>query len=303
MKKLIIEARINEYEMRDRNPNVPWTAREIAEDARECRQAGASVVHFHPRGRDGAPELGADACGEVIARIKDLSDILVHPTLGSLRKDLPLRERLQPILDLAAVSATRPDFLPLCLSSPNWDFFDSTSNSFVSADKVYINPTDDLIGSVLALRQAGIGLSCVSWEIGATRRVAAFLDAGILQGPVYLPFHLTSGGMLAGHPATKEGLDAHLAFLPKGRSIAWAALNLHGSILPLVEQIISAEGHVQIGLGDYHYGELGAPSNAELIRRVVDIAKRLGREIASPQEVRAMLGLTVPAPVAGLAAG
>ena len=114
MKKLINEARINEYEMLDRNPNVPRTAREIAEDAQECRQAGASVVHFHTRRRDGAPELGADACGEVIARIKDRSDILVHPTLGSLRKDLPLRERLKPILDLAAVPATRPDFLPLC---------------------------------------------------------------------------------------------------------------------------------------------------------------------------------------------
>lgn len=303
MKKLIIEARINEYEMRDRNPNVPWTAREIAEDAQECRQAGASVVHFHTRRRDGSPELGAEVCGEVIAWIKDLSDILVHPTLGSLRKDLPLRERLKPILDLAAVHATRPDFLPLCLSSPNWDFFDSTSNRFVSADKVYINPTDDLIGSVQSLRQAGIGLSCVSWEIGATRRVAAFLDAGILQGPVYLPFHLTSGGMLAGHPGTKEGLDSHLEFLPKGRAIEWAALNLHGSILPLAERIIGAEGHVQIGLGDYHYVELGAPGNAELIRRVVDVAKRLGREIASPQEVRSMLGLTAPASTAGLAVG
>lgn len=291
MKKLIIEARINEYEMRDRNPNVPWTAREIAEDAQACRQAGASVVHFHTRKPDGAPELGTDACGEVIARIKDCSDILVHPTLGSLRKDLPLRERLQPMLDLAAVPATRPDILPLCLSSPNWDFFDSTSSKFVSATQVYINPTDDLIGSVQALQQAGIGLSCVSWEIGATRRVAALLDAGILQGPVYLPFHLTSGGMLAGHPGTKDGLDSHLAFLPKGQAIEWAVLNLHGSILPLAEQIISEAGHVQIGLGDYHYAELGAPSNAELVRRVVDVAKRLGRDIASPQEAREMLGL------------
>lgn len=33
MKKLIIEVRINEDEMRDRNPNVLWTTREIAIDA------------------------------------------------------------------------------------------------------------------------------------------------------------------------------------------------------------------------------------------------------------------------------
>ena len=29
-KKLIIEMRLNEYEMRDRNRNVPWTAEELA---------------------------------------------------------------------------------------------------------------------------------------------------------------------------------------------------------------------------------------------------------------------------------
>ena len=163
--------------------------------------------------------------------------------------------------------------------------------SFALATLVYINPTDDLIGSVQALQQAGVGLSCVSQEIVATRRVAALLDAGNLQGPVYLPFHWTSGGVLAGDPVTKEGIDANLAFLPKGQAIEWAALNLQTSILPLAEQIISEAGHVQIGLGDYHYAELGAPGNSELVSRVVDVAKRPGRDIASLQEAREMRGL------------
>lgn len=291
MRKLIIEARINEYEMRDRNPNVPWTAREIAADARECREAGAAIVHFHARKPDGAPELDAAACGEVIARIREGGDVLAHPTLGSLRKDLPLSERLRPMLDLAANPATRPDILPLCLSSPNWDFFDGDARRFVSADKIYLNPTEELIGSARELRRAGVGLSCVCWEVGATRRVAAFLDAGVLRGPVYLPFHLTSGGMLAGHPGTDEGLEAHLAFLPEGAPIEWAVMNLHGSMLPLVERIIREGGHVQIGIGDYHYAELGAPTNADLVHRIAETAKRLGREIASPGEAREMLGL------------
>ena len=77
--------------------------------------------------------------------------------------------------------------------------------------------------------------------------------------------------MLAGDPATKEGIDPHLAFLPKGQAIEWAALNLQTSILPLAEQTIGEAGHVQIGLGDYHYAELGAPGNAKLVRRVVDV--------------------------------
>src|SRR4028118_1162941 len=41
VKKLIIEARINECERRDGNPNVPWTPQEVASDAAKCREAGA----------------------------------------------------------------------------------------------------------------------------------------------------------------------------------------------------------------------------------------------------------------------
>ena len=47
--KVMIEVRCNEYTMRDRNPNVPWSAAEIAEDAARCRDAGAAVVHYHAR--------------------------------------------------------------------------------------------------------------------------------------------------------------------------------------------------------------------------------------------------------------
>ena len=53
--KMILEARINEYAMRDQNPHVPWTPDEIADTAARCREAGASIVHFHARNPDGSP--------------------------------------------------------------------------------------------------------------------------------------------------------------------------------------------------------------------------------------------------------
>ncbi len=48
-KKLIIEARVNEYMMRDANPNVPWTPDEIAEAADVVREA-ARLVRAMGRG-------------------------------------------------------------------------------------------------------------------------------------------------------------------------------------------------------------------------------------------------------------
>jgi 3-keto-5-aminohexanoate cleavage enzyme len=52
-------------------------------------------------------------------------------------------------------------------------------------------------------------------------------------------------------------------------------------------------GHVRVGLEDnlfYRKGEL-AQSNAQLVERVVRLARELGREVATPDEAREILGI------------
>src|SRR5690242_14409387 len=85
--KMILEARINEYAMRDENPHVPWTADEIAESAARCREAGASIVHFHGRNPDGSPLHGIEPYAEIIRKIRSKCDVLIHPTLGWFSND------------------------------------------------------------------------------------------------------------------------------------------------------------------------------------------------------------------------
>ena len=82
MKKMILEARTNEYAMRDENPHVPWTSDEIAESAARCREAGASIVHFHARKPDGSPEHSVEVYADIIRKIRAKCDIFIHPTLG-----------------------------------------------------------------------------------------------------------------------------------------------------------------------------------------------------------------------------
>jgi 3-keto-5-aminohexanoate cleavage enzyme len=52
-------------------------------------------------------------------------------------------------------------------------------------------------------------------------------------------------------------------------------------------------GHVRVGLEDNIFVRKGvlAKSNAELVEKVVRIARELDREIATPDEARAILGL------------
>lgn len=56
---------------------------------------------------------------------------------------------------------------------------------------------------------------------------------------------------------------------------------------------ISLGGHVRVGMEDNPFITPGkyARSNAELVEKIVRIARDVGREIASPDEARAIAGL------------
>ena len=73
--------------------------------------------------------------------------------------------------------------------------------------------------------------------------------------------------------------------------IAVVNANVPCSSISFAAPIIAQGGHVSIGLGDYTYHELGQPTNAELVRRIAQIARDLGREVASPDEAKAILGM------------
>jgi uncharacterized protein (DUF849 family) len=73
--------------------------------------------------------------------------------------------------------------------------------------------------------------------------------------------------------------------------VVWSVIDYGGNLLRLAAAIIAAGGNISIGIGDYHYPELGQPTNAELVERVVAIARDVGREVATPDEAKAMLGI------------
>jgi 3-keto-5-aminohexanoate cleavage enzyme len=62
---------------------------------------------------------------------------------------------------------------------------------------------------------------------------------------------------------------------------------------PAVTQSILLGGHARVGFEDNPYYSKGAlaKSNAELVARVARIGRDLGREVASPDEARELLGI------------
>ena len=291
MQKLILEARVNEYASREGNKKVTWLPAEIAHDAAECAEAGASIVHFHGRAADGAPDHRFECYRDIVLATRAAADVLLHPTLGYVTLDAPPEERIANIRRLAERAETRPDFAPMDMASLNVDHYDPAEKRYRTQGLVYKNGTDALAHFAGVIRAAGMTPYLSTWTVGAMRQIGAFLDMGLLAEPAFCCFILTGETLHAGHPGTPEGLDAHTPFLPKRRRVEWAACNYGGDLLKLVEKIVSEGGHVSIGLGDYPYEEYGLPSNAELVRRVAETAGKLGREVATVEETRKMLGM------------
>jgi uncharacterized protein (DUF849 family) len=292
VQKLIIEARVNEFMRREEgNPNVPYSPEEIAADAVACRKAGASILHFHARKPDGTPEHSTESYAETVRLIRETSDILVHPTLGYATLDDTAERRLQHILAMAKTPATSPHFAPMDMGSVNVDRYNEQARRFETTHLIYKNSTETLFYFGEEIAQAKLKPYLVSWNIGFTRYIEAFLEMRRLAEPAFICFCLTDNTWLGGHPGTLKGLQAHLDFLPRKHACEWTVVNFGGNLFSLAGAIIAQGGHISIGLGDYTYRELGFPGNAELVARIAEMARELGREVATPAETAAILGI------------
>jgi uncharacterized protein (DUF849 family) len=293
--KLVIEVRINEYTMRDGNPHVPYSPEEIASQAVQCWREGASIVHFHARDpRTGAPSCDAGLYADITRRIRAESDLLLMPTNvpenGVLTLDSD-EARIAPILAIAADPATRPELGPIDLTTTNLDFYDRAARRYTTTDRIYANTTASWQLFARSFTSAGVKPVPLLWTVGSIRALQAHVEMGFFADPLWCEIVLTDGALLIGHPGTVRGLQAFLDFFPPEARWHWSVFCFGGNVFAAAAAAIERSGHVSIGLGDYHYQELGLPTNAELVRRVVALARDMGREIATPREVRTLLGV------------
>ena len=117
---------------------------------------------------------------------------------------------------------------------------------------------------------------------------AYYLKKGILKAPLHFQFVLGAAG---GMDATVENLVFLKSLLPAGST--WGALGIGKGHLPIMYAALALGGHVRVGMEDnilYSKGVL-AKSNVEFVERTKRIVAELNKEIATPAEAKAILGL------------
>ena len=290
MDKIIIEARVNELATRNGNPHVPFLPHEIIADAKATYDEGASVFHYHGRTSEGDPYHEPEFYLETNAGIKSLCDILIHPTLGYVANDEDAMGRFAAVEEMMKSADTAPDFAPMDTGSVNVDWWNPDEGKYDTTELIYKNSTGTLMHFAERINHHGLKPYLVSWNVSFTRQIEQFLKMGVLTDPAYICFCMTDEIIFAGHPGTEAGLDAHTAFLPKGFRCVWTVVNYKGDLFELTEKIINQGGHISIGLGDYAYSDGSRNmTNAEVIAKVVEQSRALGREPASVEETREIL--------------
>ena len=288
--KVIVTVHIN-GPTRATSPHVAYSPHEIAQQAVECWGQGASVVHYHAID----PETGAQSSdvalyAETVKLIRKECDLITFPTLGA--HIAQSEGRVAHIVEMAKDPETRPDCIPIDMLTTNIDSYDPEMKSFVTLDRVYSNTTGALIDISERVRAVGVKPVPMMWNVAGVRLTQAFLEMGVVAEPLFCEVSVFGEPHLGfGHPATIKGLDAVVDFFPPGADWRWTVSVIGANAFAVLAAAIERGGDVAIGLHDYAYPELGVPTNAELVGRVADMAKSMGREIATAAETRDLLDM------------
>ena len=271
MEKLIIAACICGAEVtKEHNPAVPYTVEEIVREAKSAYDAGASVIHLHVREDDGTPTQSHERFQECMDAIyKECPDVIIQPSTGGA-VGMTDEERL----DSTNVTPT-PEFVTLDCGTCNF-----------GGDEIFVNTDNTINNFGDIMKERGIKPECEVFDKGMIDLALKAAKKGHIDYPMHFDFVL--GVQMT---ATVRDLVYMATSVPAGST--WTATGIGKTCWDIVAATIALGGHVRVGFEDNVYMSKGvlAKSNGEMVERVVQMAKLMNREIATPDEARQILGL------------
>ena len=264
---------------RDQCPAIPYTPKEIGEEAKRAVDAGAAIVHIHARTQQGGPDWSVETFGEILDEVRARTDVIVNFSTGGV--GVPAEERVAHIREL------RPEMAALNMGSMNYAIYSEKKKAFYH-DHVFANPFSDIQMFLETMKAAGVRPEMECFDAGHIGNTRPLIDMGVLDAPYQFSLIM---GVLGGIPGTTRHLVDQVDSLPQGSH--WQVIGIGLNQWPLVASAIAMGGNVRVGLEDNFYLEQGkmAKSNGDLVEKATRLTHDLGREAAGIAEARAQLGL------------
>jgi uncharacterized protein (DUF849 family) len=281
------------------SPHLPVTPDEIAAQAIEAAQAGASVLHLHARDpQTGKPTPDPEVFMRFLPRIKEATDAVVNITTGG-GQGMSLEDRL------GAAELTSPELCSLNMGSMNFGMYpmlDRYQNfkydwepAYLesSRDWIFKNTFKDIETIVERLGKGhGTKFEFECYDVSHLYTLAHFLDRKLVTPPLFVQSII---GILGGQGADTENLLHAKRIADKlfGDEYRWSVMASGRHQMPFITMGAINGANVRVGLEDSLYAGKGrlATSNAEQVRLIRSILEPLSMEIATPAEAREILAL------------
>lgn len=275
MRKLIINLAPTGLDLtKDTTPNVPIAPDEICTDVMKCAELGVSMVHLHTRDSEGGSTYKKEYYERVIDKIKHKNNdlVIVVSTSGRIFHEFENRSEV-----LEIDGDLKPDMASLTLSSLNLN-----RSASMNSPRTIMRLSEKMLFN-------GIKPELEVFDLGMVNFAHYLIQKELIKPPYYF-------NILLGNIASAQARLLHLGLivseLPDNSYWSVGGIgNYQKSANAL--GIIEADG-VRVGLEDnYWYDEARSTlaTNYLLVERIVRIAEAVGREIASPGEVRKILEL------------
>lgn len=263
---------------------IPYTPVEIAEECKRAYDAGAAVVHIHARNDDGSPTFEPKVFAAIKDEVRARCPIILNFSTGTIGDDI--KQQVETLETL------KPEIAALNMGTMNYSKYSKSQKKFVF-DMVFPNKYAKIVGLLEAMNRAGVKPELECFDTGHTNGTWPLFDMGVLKTPVQFSFIV---GVLGGIPMSVESLQLQRqiaqTILPNG-GFDWEVIGIsHGHWRMLASALVLG-GNIRTGLEDHLYlpnGEM-ASSNGALVDQACALARATGREPATVEEARKMLGL------------
>ncbi|MCH7344598.1 3-keto-5-aminohexanoate cleavage protein [Pelomonas sp. CA6] len=266
---------------------VPVTPAQMAAEARDAFNAGASVMHVHLRqqdeGRQHLPSWDPDLAAQVVGAIRAACPgVIINLSTGVIGKDIagPVAclRRLRP--EIAACNAGSLNYLKL-----------RDDGQWAWPPMVFDNPVSKVAAFLDVMDECGTHPEFECFDVGIVRSVGMYVRNGMFRAPrMGRPTYNFVMGVASGMPCDAD----LLALLPRYTEAGarWQTTLIgRREIWPVHQKTAELGGMLRTGLEDSFYLPDGsrASGNGALIEALAQCARRAGRAIASPAEARALL--------------
>ncbi len=260
-------------------PGIPYSPVEIAEECKRAYDAGASVVHIHARTDDGMPTFDLETFARIKEEVRARCPIILNFSTGNLVDDVSQQ--------VAYIKSVRPEIAALNMGTMNYAKYSEKRKSFVF-DMVFPNRYAKMTALLEAMNEAGVKPELECFDAGHTHGIWPLVDMGVLRPPFQFSFIVN---VLGGIPPAVEAVQLQRQIMPEGSQ--WEVIGISHCHWRMLATALVLGGNIRTGLEDHLYlpsGEM-AKSNGEMVQAAVTLTRHTGREPATVEEARKILGL------------